>query len=240
MTGSAHTTVTPIGAFKSLLTNKLAPVSIAVVDDHPIVRHGLATILANEPQFKVVAEGVSAADALEIATTQQPDVAILDLGIPGGGIEALKQICTQAPSVRCIILTVCDNPETAITALNEGAKGYILKGVSAIELRSAICRVVFNNETFVSPEFATKLLQAVQRGNQEPSHDDARLTERETQILCEVENGLTNKQIADKLNIVESTVKYYMTSIMHKCGAHNRVAAVVAYQKLRQAQHGPR
>ena len=238
MAGPGRRTVMPDGALKSGLTNNLARVSIAVVDDHPVVRHGLAAVLGNEPLFNVVAEGVSAADAIEIAKAHQPDVAIIDLGIPGGGIEAISEIIAQAPSVRCIVLTVCDSPDIAIDALNAGAKGYVLKGISANELKTAIW-AVFNNETFVSPEFATKLLRAAQRKSQPSSEDEARLTDRETLILREVENGLTNRQIASKLRLKEKSVKYYMTSIMRKYGVRNRVAAVVAHQKLRQTNIEP-
>src|SRR3982074_2893808 len=141
-------------------------ISIAIVDDHPILRQGLAAVLRNEPRFRLVAEGGSATEALQIAQLHRPDVLILDLNIPGSGMEALKQIAVEFPSVRCIILTVCDSADTAIIALNAGAQGYILKGVSAADLKSAIW-TVFNNESFVSPEFATKLLTAAQNKTQE-------------------------------------------------------------------------
>jgi len=131
-------------------------ISIAVVDDHPIFRQGLAAVLRNEPRFRLVAEGGSATEALQIAQLHRPDIMILDLNIPGSGIEALKQIVVEFPSVHCIILTVCDSADTAIAALNAGAQGYVLKDISAADLKSAIW-TVFSNESFVSPEFATKL-----------------------------------------------------------------------------------
>ena len=209
-------------------------ISVAVVDDHPILRQGLAAVLRNEPRFRFVAEGGSATEALQIAEVHRPDIIILDLNIPGGGIDALKQIAVEFPSVRCIILTVCDNADTAIGALNAGAQGYILKGVSGGELKSAIC-TVFNNESFVSPEFATKLLLAAQN-RQETSVADRRLSFRETQILREVAAGLSNRMVAEKLSISEKTVKHYMSSIMQKYGVSNRVSAVMAYQKVCQSR----
>ncbi|HDZ73650.1 MAG TPA: response regulator transcription factor [Aurantimonas coralicida] len=212
--------------------SKIARVSIAIIDDHPIVRQGLASVLANEPQFDLVAEGISAKEAVDIAQRQKPDLMILDLGIPGGGISALTRIAALVPSVKCIILTVCDSAETAISALNAGAKGYILKGVSARDLTGAIWTVV-HDESFVSPEFATKLLQAAQVKN-DTRLDFQKLSFRESQILDKVELGLTNKQIADHLNLSEKTVKYYMSIIMHKFGVANRVSAVIAAQKLRE------
>ena len=210
-------------------------VSIAIVDDHPILRHGLAGILRNEPRFRLVAEGGSATEALQIAQLHRPDIMILDLNIPGCGIEALKQIVVEFPAVRCIILTVCDSADTAIGALNAGAQGYILKGVSATDLKSAIL-TVFNNESFVSPEFATKLLIAAQNKKQDTPIADSRLSFREGQILREVESGLSNRMVAEKLRISEKTVKHYMSSIMQKYGVNNRVSAVMAYQKVRQSR----
>ena len=181
-------------------------ISIAIVDDHPILRHGLAAVLRNEPRFRLVAEGGGASEALQIAQLHRPDIMILDLNIPGGGIEALKQIAIEFPSVRCIILTVCDSADTAISALNAGAQGYILKGVSAVDLKSAIL-TVFSNESFVSPEFATKLLIAAQNETQKTSIPDSRLSFREGQILRQVEAGLSNRMVAQKLRISEKTVK---------------------------------
>jgi two-component system, NarL family, nitrate/nitrite response regulator NarL len=215
--------------------NDFTRISIAVVDDHPILRHGLAAVLRNEPRFRFVAEGGTATEALQIAQLHRPDIMILDLNIPGSGIDALKQIVIEFPSVRCIILTVCDSAETAIEALNAGAQGYILKGVSAADLKSAIW-TVFNNESFVSPEFATKLLLAAQSKNQHTSVTDSRLSFRESQILREVEAGLSNRMVAEKLRISEKTVKHYMSSIMQKYGVNNRVSAVMAYQKVRQSR----
>ena len=210
-------------------------VSIAIVDDHPILRQGLAAVLRNEPRFRLVAEGGSATEALQIAQLHRPDVMILDLNIPGSGMEALKQIAVEFPGVRCIVLTVCDSADTAIAALNAGAQGYILKGVSAADLKSAIF-TVFNNESFVSPEFATKLLSAAQNKTRDAPISDTRLSFRESQILREVEAGLSNRMVAEKLRISEKTVKYYMSSIMQKYGVSNRVSAVVAYQKVRRSQ----
>jgi two-component system nitrate/nitrite response regulator NarL len=210
-------------------------ISIAVVDDHPIMRQGLAAVLRNEPRFRFVAEGGSGTEALQIARLRRPDIIILDLNIPGGGIETLKQIVLEFPSVRCIILTVCDNADTAISALNAGAQGYILKGVSGADLKSAIL-TVFNNESFVSPEFATKLLLAAQNKNQDGSLADCRLSFREGQILREVAAGLSNRMVAEKLRISEKTVKHYMSSIMQKYGVSNRVSAVMAYQKVCQSR----
>jgi len=208
-------------------------VSIAIVDDHPILRQGLVAVLKTDPRFRIVAEGDSATSALDIVKTHRPDIMLLDLGIPGGGGEALKQICVEFPSTRCIILTACDSADAAVAALSVGAQGYILKGVSGGDLKSAIW-TVSNNESFVSPEFATKLLVSVQTKKASQAVD-SRLSHRESQVLREVETGLTNKMVAEKLSISEKTVKYYMSSIMQKYGVKNRVSAIVAHQSVQKS-----
>lgn len=209
--------------------SKTARTTIAIVDDHPIVRQGLAAVLGSETQFKVVAEGKNVSEAVQIAAKNRPDLMILDLDIPGSGMDALRQISASFPSIRCIILTVCDRPETAIDALSAGAKGYILKGVGASDLKKAI-HTVINDESFVSPEFAARLLTSAQV-RKEPVGEQ--LSFREAQVIREVESGLTNKQIATKLKLSEKTVKYYMSSLMQKLEVSNRVSAVIASQKLR-------
>lgn len=209
--------------------------TIAVVDDHPIYRQGLAAVFRAEPRFKVVAEGASSVDALDIAKAHRPNIVILDLGIPGNSLETLKQLCIEFPSTHCVILTACDDPQIGIAALNAGAHGYILKGVSASELKAAVWAVFKNESSFVSPEFAARLLSAVQQKGVEPVN--LGLSHRELQIIAEVESGATNRMVAEKLRISEKTVKHYMSSIMQKCGASNRVAAVMAYQRMRQAGH---
>ena len=211
-------------------------VSIALVDDHPIYRHGLAAVFRTEMRFKVVAEGGSSTEALQIAFVHRPRIMLLDLGIPGGGIETVQQMCIEFPETYCVVLTACDNPHTGIAALNAGAHGYILKGVSANELKAALWAVHKNETSFVSPEFATKLLSAAQV--KEPTVVDSGLSHRETQILREVVSGATNRMVAEKLSLSEKTVKHYMSSIMQKYGVTNRTSAVIAYQKmLRSGQH---
>lgn len=203
--------------------------TVAIVDDHPVVRYGLKMVLEAEPGFNVVGDGETADEAVDLAARHKPAVMLLDLAMPGGGIEAMHRIREVSPTTRCMILTVCDDPNVAIEALKAGARGYVLKGVSASELRSAIW-VVVKDSSFISPEFATRLLQAAQAPHRTQTPHDV-LTHRETQIIDEVEKGLTNRQIAVKLNVSEKTVKYYMTSVMQKYNVNNRVSAVVAHRK---------
>lgn len=203
--------------------------TVAIVDDHPIVRQGLIAVLGSDPALKIVAEGASARDAVDIAKRLQPDVMLLDLDIPGKGIEALRLINPAFPSIHCIVLTVCDRYDAAMEALEAGAKGYILKGVGAGDLKNAV-ETVLNGGSFISPDFAAQLLLS------KPARDVAKsdsLSFREDQIVREVARGLTNREIAERLQISEKTVKHYMTSLMQKLEVKNRVAAVMASQKVR-------
>lgn len=213
-------------------------IAISFVDGHEITRRGLRSIFESEAGFTVVAEGASKQDALMIAERDAPDVLLMDLSMPGGGMEALQAIIEGYPKIHCVIITVNDDPALAMRALKLGARGYILNGVSARHLVDAI-RSVMDNASYISPEFAARLIEAAQvRKNTAAAHED--LSYREAQIIGEVEKGLTNKEVATRLQISEKTVKHYMTSVMQKYGVSNRVGAVIAHrdqnsqQRLRQ------
>ncbi|OOY11346.1 MAG: response regulator transcription factor [Rhodobacteraceae bacterium] len=199
-----------------------------IVDDHPIFRQGLCAVLNETLEIEVLAQGGSAADAVELTRRQSPDIMILDLTMPGGGLNALRAIMESDPSMQCILLTACDDPETAIEAMSAGAKGYILKGVGVAELEAAI-DAILHGGTFVSPNFAAALLQAALSG-QERDDKGGALTHREMQVLRELERGKTNREIAKRLAISEKTVKFYMTNIMQKYGVKNRLEAVIAHR----------
>jgi two-component system, NarL family, nitrate/nitrite response regulator NarL len=215
-------------------------IRIAFVDDHEIVRRGLRHIFEGDAGFTVVAEGGSRQDALLIAERDAPDVMLIDLLMPGGGgIEALKAITEDHPAIRCVIITASDDAAIAMKALKLGARGYILKGVSGRNLLAAI-RTVMDDASYISPEFAAKLVEAAQ-AKKAVSGTFEDLSYRETQIIGEVEKGLTNREVATRLKISEKTVKYYMTSLMQKYGVSNRVGAVIAHRNQnteeRQSQH---
>ncbi|MBV7409621.1 response regulator transcription factor [Maritimibacter sp. DP1N21-5] len=217
--------------------------SVAVVDDHPLFRQGVVSILESKSIFASILEGANADDAARLARLHLPDLMLLDLDMPGGGMQALKRVRDVSPDTKCVLLTVCDTPGSAIKALNEGARGYILKGVGVEELCGALTTVL-DEGTFVSPAFATTLLRAAQVRNALSTGGDVALTQREVQVLRALEAGDTNKEIASRLSISEKTVKFYMTNIMQKFGVKNRVAAVMAFQRMYGAReataHQPR
>lgn len=212
------------------------PIRIAVVDDHPLFREGVAFTLDTAGGFEVVGQGASAADALKIVSQERPDIILLDVSMPGNGIEAARTISAMAPEVLIIILTVSESEEHVAAALQAGARGYVLKGSSAQELVRTV-RAVREGDSYVSPGLAARLLtQMKQQQNTDNVHalrgdDVAELTAREDEILGFVSRGLTNKEIASRLALSEKTVKHYMTNIMNKLQVRNRVEAVLASRR---------
>lgn len=207
-------------------------IRVAIVDDHPIFREGVAFTIRSSRAFEIVAEGASADDAIRIAKEQLPDVILLDVSMPGGGIEAARAISAACPVVKVIMLTVSEQEEDVTQALEAGANGYILKGTSGTDLLTTL-QSVSRGESYVSPGLAARLLAVSMRNVRQtprPS-EQVDLTKREEQILELVARGLTNKEIANSLTISEKTVKHYMTNVMQKLQVRNRVEAVLALQK---------
>ncbi len=203
-------------------------IRVAVVDDHPIFREGAAYCIERSGGFEVVAHGGSADDAVRIAREIRPDLILLDINMPGNGIEATRAIALCHPQIKTIILTASESEDHVAAALEAGARGYIVKGVGVADLVRTI-RAVHTGESYVSPGLAARLLTQMQKKRMQGKSEEAQpdLTAREDEILGHVSNGLTNKEIANHLNISEKTVKHYMTNIMQKLQVRNRVEAVM-------------
>lgn len=202
-------------------------IRIAVVDDHPLFRSGVAVTLAADPRYEVVAQGGSAADAIRIAEQLLPDIMLVDITMPGCGLAASQKIAQSCPVVRVVVLTASESDEHVLAALEAGVRGYVLKGVSATELVRTL-NAILVGETYVTPTLAARLLQQVRNKTvAQRTNDHASLTMREEEILAEVSQGLTNKEIANRLGISEKTVKHYMTNIMEKLQVRNRVEAAL-------------
>ncbi|MEQ1956512.1 response regulator transcription factor [Mesorhizobium sp. CN2-181] len=203
--------------------------TVIVVDDHPLYRRGVVKTLAGEGRFDVVAEGASAAEAVRLAGELKPDVMLLDISMPGNGVEAARQIAAAQPGINIAMLTVSEADDDIMSALQAGAKGYILKGVGADELIGILAGIA-RGESYVSPGLAARLLVSLKtRPAAAPPADSplAALTAREEQILKLVAQGLSNKEVGRKLDLQEKTVKHYMTNILQKLNARNRVEAAV-------------
>lgn len=206
--------------------------SVVIADDHPIFRDGLHRTLEEADGFKVLAAGSNADEAVSLVRTHQPDIVILDLSMPGGGISATRRIAEMANPPFIAILTVSENSSDVADALEAGAIGYIVKGVTARELTASL-RSIASGEGFVSPGLASRMLLQINRGSGSQKETDAidDLTHREEEILRRVAKGLSNREIADELGIQEKTVKHYMTAILSKLHARNRVeAALIAHE----------
>jgi two-component system, NarL family, nitrate/nitrite response regulator NarL len=208
-------------------------IRIAVIDDHPMLRSGVTHTLKAEPDFEVVGEGGSASDALRIARDELPDIMLLDVSLPGGGIEAAQAIASACPVVKVVMLTVLQNEESVSAALQTGARGYILKGISGPDFVRTV-RDIDRGENYVSPGLAARLLAVAKSKNADRDLDAnplSALTTREEQILSLVAEGLSNKEVGAQLKLSEKTVKYYMTNILQKLQVRNRVEAALLAQK---------
>jgi two-component system nitrate/nitrite response regulator NarL len=204
-------------------------IRVAVVDDHPMMRRGVSETLSEESDLELVGAGASAQDALRLAKQERPDLILLDIALPGGGIEAATEIAKSCPEVKVIILTVREDRATVNAALRAGAKGYIVKGVEGPELVSTLRRVN-SGQSYVTPALAAQLLAADRNAGLASVADatpGARLTIREQQIVDLLGNGLSNQEIAEELDLTESTIKHYMTRILQKLGFRNRTEAAI-------------
>lgn len=202
-------------------------IRVVVADDHPLYREGVARALADDPSIEVVGQGEDADSAVALAMRFRPDLVLLDLSMPGGGIEALRRIRAQETPPKIAILTVSEEDDDVMRALKAGASGYLLKGIGSREL-AAIVKDLARGQTYVSPTLAGRILNAMRDGaaRKAPNPIDD-LSKREEDILKLVAEGRSNKEVGLALDLQEKTVKHYMTSILQKLHARNRVEAAV-------------
>jgi DNA-binding NarL/FixJ family response regulator len=208
-------------------------IRIGIVDDHPMLREGVANTLKKRADLQVVEQGANADEARDIAQRVRPDVMLMDVNMPGDVFASVRFISTELPDVKVLMLTVSESENDAFQALEAGARGYVLKGVSGPELVQAI-RSVAKGETYITPEFANKLVSNIKKHEAETQKFD--LTQREEEVIVEVSKGLTNKEVAEKLLISEKTVKHHMGCVMQKLNARNRVEAVTALRHYRERE----
>jgi DNA-binding NarL/FixJ family response regulator len=208
-------------------------IRVAVIDDHPLFLEGVVHTLQKSGRFTVVAQGINSDDALEIARRDAPSVILLDVSMPGGGMVAAKAIGEACPQVRRVMLTASETDSDIYAALELGVAGYILKGTSGPELVRAIT-AIHNGDDYVTPSLAARLLSKTRSARPSQSiramktdEDEPELSGREEGILALVAQGLTNKEIANRLGLSEKTVKHHMTSILQKLQVRNRVEAVL-------------
>lgn len=206
--------------------------AIAFIDDHPILLDGLSRIFSENDEFEVVATGTCVADMVRIAGECRAEVLVADLNMPGDAFEAIRKVSNDQPEVKIIAFTASVGIDQAVQALEAGASGFVVKGSTADELIDAI-HAVTNGETFITQSFATKVITALRNASLRKMAAQAiRLSVREDQIVKLLLRGKTNKEIANQLHISEKTVKHYMTILMQKLNARNRIEVVLAAQRL--------
>jgi len=209
---------------------------ILIVDDHALFRVGIANILGREPDFEIVGEADDSRSAVDRAIETSPDVILMDLSLPApGGIETTQRIKRELPSTAIIVLAVSEDEDALFDAIKAGAAAFILKDVGPDDLVTIIRRVVsgeylINDKVFAKPSVASRVLKEFRElavYGQEAAPIFAPLSPREVEILDNIAQGMTNKQVAYALSISEQTVKNHMSSILRKLSVNDRTQAVV-------------
>jgi DNA-binding NarL/FixJ family response regulator len=191
-------------------------IRLLLIDDHPLLRAGLANLLEMESDFLVVGQASTGEEGLDVVRRCRPDVCLLDLNLPGiDGFETLRRLRHETPTARVIVLTSSDAAEDAARALREGACGYVSKNVDRATMVSAV-RAVHRGQTGIQQGISSR----------QPVTPTCGLTPRELEVLSLMRKGLTNAEIGDQMNITERTVKGHVTGILEKLHAHDRAGAV--------------
>ena len=201
-------------------------ISLAIVDDHPLLREGVARSLVETGKFNVAGEGASATDAMNLTLAHKPDILLMDISMPGGGLIAAAAIREKVPDQKIVILTVSKSRDDLTAALNAGVQGYVLKGVGAKTL-AEILEMVAAGESYVPPTLAARMLASLKEVNSAEADPLSLLSGREREILGCVASGMSNKEVALRLDLQEKTVKHHMTRILSKLRVRNRTEAAL-------------
>ncbi|MFJ9870176.1 response regulator [Streptomyces sp. NPDC101165] len=218
------------------------PIRVFLMDDHEVVRRGVRDLLNDEPDIEVIGEAGSAEQALVRVPALRPQVAVLDVRLPDGdGVSVCRELRSRLPELSCLMLTSFDDEEALLDAIMAGASGYVLKQIQGSDLVSAV-RTVAAGQSLLDASATTKLMARLRGGQQQEEEPDALpgLTDREREILALIGEGLTNRQIGQRLYLAEKTVKNHISRLLAKLGVERRVqAAVIAAQVGdRQKQDG--
>ncbi len=206
-------------------------IRVFLLDDHEVVRRGVRELLEAQDDFEVVGEAATAEEGLSRIPPTQPDVAIVDMRLPdGNGVEVCRDVRSRDSRIQCLILTSFADDEALFDSIMAGAAGYLLKQIKGTDLVDAIRRVA-SGQSLLDPEITARVLERLRTG---PEEDErlARLTEQERKILDLIAEGLTNRQIAERIFLAEKTVKNYVSNLLAKLGMERRTEAAVFAARL--------
>ena len=215
------------------------PLSLMIVDDHEVVRQGLVALLGRRPEFQVVAEAGTVAEAIAAARRFRPDLIVMDVRLPdGSGIEACREIRAEMPETRVVMLTSYPDEDAVLSAIVAGASGYLLKQVRARDLVAGL-EAVGRGESLLDPAVTGRVLERIRRIATADQPDElAQLTSQEQKILLLVAEGKTNKQIAADVFLSDKTVKNYVSSILAKLNLERRAQAAAYMARVRGSDSG--
>ena len=206
-------------------------IRVYLLDDHEVVRQGLRTLLEGAGDIEVVGESGSAAEATRRIPALRPDVAVLDGRLKdGSGIQVCRDVRSQDPTIRALVLTSYDDDEALFAAIMAGASGYVLKEIKGTDLVDAVRQVAAGN-SLIDPALTARVLDRV-RHPTAVAPELAALTDQELRLLAHITEGLTNRQIADQMHLAEKTVKNYVSSILAKLGLDSRTQAALMAARL--------
>jgi DNA-binding NarL/FixJ family response regulator len=207
---------------------------VIVADDEPLVRQGMRLVLELEPGLEILGEAADGREAVDLVRRHRPDLALLDVRMPGmDGIEAARVICAEPDfrETRVVVLTTFADDELLVAAIRAGASAYLLKSMPPDEIRSSV-RVVAEGRAMLAPSLMDRLLQDYAGRRTEPAPELAKLTERETDVLREIATGRSNGEIAARLYVSEGTVKTHVAAVLRKLDLRDRTQAAVAAYEL--------
>ncbi|WP_269163300.1 MULTISPECIES: response regulator [unclassified Modestobacter] len=208
------------------------PIRVFLLDDHEIVRRGVADVLETDPGITVVGEAKNAAEALARVPALRPDVAVLDVRLPDGdGVSVCRELRSRMPDLKAVMLTSYSDDEALFEAIMAGASGYLLKQILGQDLVSAV-RTVAGGGSLLDPAAAAAVMQRMRRAA-EPSGPLAKLSDQERTVLELIGEGLTNRQIGERMFLAEKTVKNYVSHLLAKLGLERRTQAAILATELR-------
>jgi two-component system, NarL family, response regulator DevR len=217
----------------SVAESATGTVRVFLLDDHEVVRRGVADLLEAEPDLTVVGEAATAAEALARVPAVRPDVAVLDVRLPDGdGVTVCRELRSQLPDLRCLMLTSFADDDALFDAIMAGASGYVLKQIRGTDLVGAV-RTVASGQSLLDPRTTAAVLERM-RTTAERKGPVAELSEQERTVLALIGEGLTNREIGERMFLAEKTVKNYVSHLLAKLGMQRRTQAAILATELRR------